>query len=587
MLRLLFIDAYDSFTNNIIALLQEQLSAAVTSIKIDDVRFVLNDDAFFEFLQTFDAVVAGPGPGHPAIPSDVGIIGKLWHLPPGSSVPVLGICLGFQSLSLAYGAKVERLHEPRHGMVTPVKHCDHDIFTTTGNLVATQYHSLHVQLGQKGGDLWASSPSCEGLVPLAWDLSDSKNGPILMAVRHFDKPLWGVQFHPESVCTNREGRHMIEQWAEAVQAWNHLRHVKRLSPLPVLDNLTNHDTSNRGDSVSGLLVNWSVMKLSTGVKPTDIVEGLRCDYEPLLLESGMQNGSLVNPETGQVSIIGVQDHSSFVISYSTANHRLCISQAGELVMVKKATINEVFEVLEGFMEVRQAVGGPRSTPFWGGLIGYFSYEAGLELIDVLPSNVRVSRPDMFFVFVERSIVVDHRSNLAYIQTVREDDSEWITMAKEKLATLPQSPTIPESRNHLQPGTVTSQPSKDEYCSQIDACQSHLRAGSSYELCLTDETTISNTSSPWDIYLRLRESNPAPFGAYLRLKCADIVGSSPERFLSWDRSGVCQFRPIKGTVKKTPEMTRRKAERVLSSPKERAENLMIVDLIRHDLHGVPG
>ena len=67
----------------------------------------------------------------------------------------------------------------------------------------------------------------------------------------------------------------------------------------------------------------------------------------------------------------------------------------------------------------------------------------------------------------------------------------------------------------------------------------------------------------------------------------IVGSSPERFFSWTRSGACQFRPIKGTVKKTPTTTRAMAEELLKAPKEQAENLMIVDLIRHDLSGVQG
>jgi para-aminobenzoate synthetase len=96
-----------------------------------------------------------------------------------------------------------------------------------------------------------------------------------------------------------------------------------------------------------------------------------------------------------------------------------------------------------------------------------------------------------------------------------------------------------------------------------------------------------------MYLRLRSANPAPFSAYLDLSGADpaqtikVVGSSPERFLSWSREGDCQFRPIKGTVKKTPTTTRAMAEAQLKTPKEQAENLMIVDLIRHDLSGVHG
>nr|POF17769.1 putative aminodeoxychorismate synthase [Quercus suber] len=592
MINLLFIDAYDSFTNNIIALLHERLSASVTTIKINDERFVLNDDGFYKFLQGFDAVVAGPGPGHPANSEDIGLIGKLWHLPSPLIVPVLGVCLGFQSLGLAYGAKVERLHEPRHGMITCVKHCNNDIFETTGDLVATQYHSLHVRIGNKIDDFWTPAPACKELVPLAWDFDDVRNGPILMAVRHLEKPFWGVQFHPESVCTNVEAQHMIERWAKAVQTWNALKLVREKPLSRALKSRTIPRTSEVTDSASGVTaesisVESIAVELNASMTPASIVEALCCDCEPLLLESGTLNGNPVNPETGRYSIIGLQDRSSLEISYSTANHHLCISQSGEVFMTKKAPIDEVFNVLEDFMKARRATNGPKAIPFWGGLIGYLSYEAGLETIEVAPSNAHVARPDVFFIFVERSIVVDHRSGLAYIQTLREDDSKWIAAVREKLAMLPSSLTIPKLPTSLQPSTVISQPSKTEYCRQVELCQSYLRAGSSYELCLTDESTVKNSATPWDIYLQLRRNNPAPFGAYLRLRCIDVIGSSPERFLSWDREGACQFRPIKGTVKKTPEMTRQKAEEVLSSPKEKAENLMIVDLIRHDLHGVPG
>jgi para-aminobenzoate synthetase len=99
---------------------------------------------------------------------------------------------------------------------------------------------------------------------------------------------------------------------------------------------------------------------------------------------------------------------------------------------------------------------------------------------------------------------------------------------------------------------------------------------------------------WPLYRKLRGLNAAPFAAYMRLKSLDqeitILSSSPERFLSWNRNGGCQYRPIKGTVKKTDGMTLQDAEAILKpslNAKDVAENLMITDLIRHDLHGVAG
>jgi para-aminobenzoate synthetase len=97
--RILFVDAYDSFSNNIIAELER--IATVEVVKHDDSRFAKRE-ALLEYLQYFDAVVAGPGPGHPANNDDVGIIKELWDL----DIPVLGICLGFQSLCLHFGATV-------------------------------------------------------------------------------------------------------------------------------------------------------------------------------------------------------------------------------------------------------------------------------------------------------------------------------------------------------------------------------------------------------------------------------------------------------------------------------------------------
>lgn len=105
-----------------------------------------NDDAFYKYFSDFDAVIAGPGPGRPGYPSDVGLIRQLWSLPKDRLIPVLGICLGFQSLALHFRGTVERLIEPRHSIVTPVLHCGRDIFEETGNVVATQYHSLHAKL---------------------------------------------------------------------------------------------------------------------------------------------------------------------------------------------------------------------------------------------------------------------------------------------------------------------------------------------------------------------------------------------------------------------------------------------------------
>jgi para-aminobenzoate synthetase len=277
---------------------------------------------------------------------------------------------------------------------------------------------------------------------------------------------------------------------------------------------------------------------------------------------------------------------------------MTLSNATSILATWKCTISDAFAFVEVFTEQRRASGGPEDAPFWGGLIGFVSYEAGLESINVEPAGVIKDRHDMWFVFVERSIVLDHIAGKVYLQSIRDDDIEWLCSMERGLCEFMRIETVDltdPKKAHTE-GEVISSPEEDEYCTKVESCQDHLRAGSSYELCLTDTTLIRSNSSPWSLYVRLREFNPAPFGVYFNIAAASpdqastnqeisLLSSSPERFLSWSRAGKCQFRPIKGTVKKCPSMTREKAERVLSSAKERAENLMIVDLIRHDLNGV--
>ncbi|GME40405.1 ADC synthase [Neofusicoccum parvum] len=258
------------------------------------------------------------------------------------------------------------------------------------------------------------------------------------------------------------------------------------------------------------------------------------------------------------------------------------------------------------MEMTRVTDGPVDSPFWGGLIGFVSYEAGLETINVHPTpapqqaqtSSKFRKPDLAFVFVTRSIIVDHVSHKIYIQSIRDDDSDWVFSTTQKISALSNAPSAPTSTDissTLAQCTVTI-PTQPSYETKVLRCQDSIRAGDSYELCLTSQTTIHlppppTATFPWHLYTRLRHLNPAPFGAYIRLgprgSGVNILSSSPERFLSWTRQGLCQYRPIKGTVRKDAGVTRADAERILNSSKERAENLMIVDLVRHDLHGVVG
>ncbi|KAL1306397.1 hypothetical protein AAFC00_005104 [Neodothiora populina] len=659
--RLLFLDAYDSFSNNIIVLLQEQLNATVETIHIDDERFATDDDAHFHtFLKGFDGVVAGPGPGDPRNPDHLGLIGRLWHVPDAICLPVLGICLGFQSLALAFGGSAERLVEPRHGLITELTHCDNGIFRGVGSVDATQYHSLHVRLdGSKlartRDQLWQPTESCPKLAPLAWDLSDQRNGPVLMALKHSDKPFWGVQYHPESICTNAAGASVIKNWWFEALAWSFQQAAAKavafgppISASHAFDTDSSdcsesegHDSSSRSslDITSGFTlptahstpvatrdssrvrqerrsekrtVAWrSIGTEGSEVSATVLLSALQdVQGRIILLESGTKHGVPVRPETGRFSILACLDGTPLSITYSTSRGTITSTLPGTTSEVS-GSIEDVWTTIDNFMDSNRAVDGPEVLPFWGGLVGFVSYEAGLQTIDVQPSPVSERHPDVWFIQVERSVVIDHVEDKIFIQTIRDHDHDWVRHTVSVIDHSIHSVALPtnngdafiskdsarEQQHESLQESMVSTPARDVYSHKIDTCQSGIRAGDSYELCLTDQTTVTFAQgaqpTAWELYGRLRNMNPAPFGAYMRFKGGEtheditILSSSPERFLSWSRTGKCQFRPIKGTVLKTDDMTREKAESILNSDKEQAENLMIVDLIRHDLHGVVG
>ena len=127
----------------------------------------------------------------------------------------------------------------------------------------------------------------------------------------------------------------------------------------------------------------------------------------------------------------------------------------------------------------------------------------------------------------------------------------------------------------------------QYLEDIATSIAHLREGESYEICLTNELTAPAAADPLSLYMELRRVNPAPFASFLRCGDRAVLSSSPERFLRVDRDGVAEARPIKGTARRDPDPAAdaRLAAHLREDEKTRAENLMIVDLLRNDLGAV--
>ena len=173
---LLVIDNYDSFTYNLVHYAQE-LGAKTHVIRNDDVSAA---DALAMGAQ---AILLSPGP---CTPNEAGICLDLLRDAP-DDLPILGICLGMQSMGQAYGGKVIRAKQIMHGKISPIHHDGSGLFKGLDDpFNATRYHSLSVERD--------SLPDC--LVPNAW-VDDGE----IMGIRHKTKPIHGLQFHPESIAS--------------------------------------------------------------------------------------------------------------------------------------------------------------------------------------------------------------------------------------------------------------------------------------------------------------------------------------------------------------------------------------------------
>ncbi|KIW27447.1 aminodeoxychorismate synthase [Cladophialophora immunda] len=626
---ILFVDAYDSFAENIAALLREQLLVEVTLVSIDcdiPAHFNQSPEAFFA---GFDAIVLGPGPGNPYNEHDVGLYGKVWACASEDNIPVLGICLGFQSLCAHNGVPVVRLELPCHGHAKEICHADRDIFCQSGSIIATNYNSLGVRMDDLKRIGTPSRPSssassestsslrslpsvsvafelanessryrtCNNLEVLAWDKDHWA-----MAVRHKLLPFHGFQFHPESCKSSFTCHKIIKQWWEATRRHNAAHRdfvsVIRLASPKLTEGTLLHESAALSRELNSLskpcsgTVSRRSLHLPLGSR---VIASLCYQRSP-------PNASVMLESTkrGQYSIYAFPDGCSFQLEY--AGGRATLKQDSTPPTSFILAREHVEGCLASFLSSRSFQHDSTSdVPFKGGFMGFLSYEFGTASLHLdVPEQARspTSTPEISLLWVERSIVFDNCTGMAYVQSIRPNDDCWVDEMVNELSNTPLfKPTAGLDRSEtdrlrqILSSTNSSLPDHDAYISQIRTCQSELLAGNSYELCLTTEATVTTPAVPdasWLLYNNIQQYNPVPFAAFVRLHKITILSSSPEQFLSWSaKDGAIDMIPMKGTVKKSPEMTLSKAAAILSSAKESAENLMIADLIRHDLYSTVG
>ena len=214
MVKILVLDNYDSFVYTLNGYLQ-QLGAQTEVLRND----VVTEDELPALLANYDAVLISPGPGTPA---DAGLSIPTVKLALQTGKPIFGVCLGHQAIAEAMGATVTSAEELMHGKTSMVSHDNSLVFKDVPEpFTATRYHSLAVVDSTVPADLVVTARTTSAM--------NSKGG-VIMGIQHKTLPIYGVQFHPESVLTEG-GYQMLGNWLESLGLAGAAERAKSLSPM--------------------------------------------------------------------------------------------------------------------------------------------------------------------------------------------------------------------------------------------------------------------------------------------------------------------------------------------------------------------
>ena len=264
------------------------------------------------------------------------------------------------------------------------------------------------------------------------------------------------------------------------------------------------------------------------------------------------------------------------------------------------------EVIPGaiaeFLRHDLAARGPRipQDAFPLGWTGWLGYEAGAAELNVPIADAGADADaDAAMLFLDRAVVFDHARGTVDLVWLQDDHGSersrsgqgatmdgWAGAAAAALATCSgAAAAYTDAHPHgAHPAPARWRHDDAAYLTMIASCQDAIRSGDAYQLCLTNRAAAESDVDPLAVHLRLRQASPAHHGGFLRIAGESLVSSSPEQFLAVTRAGVVRTKPIKGTRPRGATIARDLELRadLEASEKERAENVMIVDLMRNDL-----
>jgi len=214
-------------------------------------------------------------------------------------------------------------------------------------------------------------------------------------------------------------------------------------------------------------------------------------------------------------------------------------------------------------------------PFQGGALGLFGYDLGRR-IEQLPqlAEADIALPDMAVGIYDWALIADHQLQKLTLLSYQDVEQRWQWLSRQQAK--PQRP-------FALTGAWRANMTRRQYGEKFQRIQRYLRSGDCYQINLAQRFSADYTGDEWQAFRQLSASNRAPFSAFLRLPENSVLSVSPERFLWLERQRI-QTRPIKGTLPRLNDAAQdaEQARRLAGSPKDRAENLMIVDLLRNDI-----
>jgi para-aminobenzoate synthetase len=553
-MRTLLVDNHDSYTYNVFHLL--------AGVSGEEPIVVDNDAVSWRALERWDfgAIVLSPGPGTPQRWHDFCVCDDILRY---SEIPVLGICLGHQGLGNLLDGKVSSAPEAMHGRLSRIHHEQRGLFEgIPQDFPVVRYHSL--QITDMGPDGHITARADDGVV---------------MGIEHLRRPLWGVQFHPESIATEHGARLIENFYALARRRKSARRGARRPREAP-----------QRRSQVTRSLASGMQMRSRSlpGEPSTEMLfERLFGDCEHAFwLDSADAPTRLAKR-----SYLGTSAGAErCVLEYDVETGLSQAHRAGGTDTER----GSIFELLDREIAAH-AIEPPANLPpgLLGGFVGYLGYELKADCGS--PNVHRSDLPDAVMMLANRLVAVDHVRHRTHLVTLchgdEADAERWLDDAEaavgEALASPPASASPPAPPDGQRPESHVGfrvGRGREQYLADIERSQAELAAGESYEVCLTDQISTDASPDPLHLYKTLRRSNPAPFAAYLKLGEAAVVSSSPERFLSVDRERRVEARPIKGTSSRAadPERDAALRDELTSDEKTYAEHLMIVDLLRNDL-----